>query len=101
MPNKPSGQQHPFLDLFAAAMAPSMRSGPGHDKDPPRLRPLPGMTPPELRGLLDLFIAADQDLRDDRFTAAARNLDLAETRIRLAISHDGTAKPAYGAALGD
>jgi hypothetical protein len=94
--------QHPFLDLFAASLAPWMQRGPGHDKDPPPLRqPLPGFMQPDLRALLDLFVAADQDLREDRFNAAARNLDVAETRIRLAISHDGSAASAYEAVLGD
>lgn len=100
MPGQAS--QHPFLDLFAASLAPWMPRGPGHDKDPPPLRqPLPGLTQPDLRALLDLFVAADRDLREDRFTAAARNLDVAETRIRLATSHDGSAAPAYEAVLGD
>lgn len=101
MPNKQPTTEHPFLDLFAAAMTPWMPLGPSHEKDPPRLKPLPGFTPPELRALLDHFVAADNDLRENRFTAAVRHLDLAETRIRLAQRDERAPNPAYEAALSD
>ncbi len=48
--------------------------------------------------LLDLLLGADHDLRGDHPRAAAINLDLAETRLELAIAHDG-AKPELEAAL--
>ena len=96
--------QHPFLDLFAFALVPYMGpQGPDHERDPPPVKRLlpPGFSAPELRELLDLFIAAEHDVREDRFAAAARNLDLAETRIRLASQTATPARPAYEAALGD
>ena len=98
---KQTPSQHPFLDLFASAMAPGMSRGPSHADDPPPMAPLPGLSSPELRSLVDHFVAADQDLREDRVTAALRNLDVAETQIRLALSHGASAKGTYEAVLGD
>jgi hypothetical protein len=104
MPKPTATSQHPFLDLFAASMAPWMARGGDHSKDPPPLPAgvMPGLTSPELRSLVELFVAADHDMRDDRYDAALRNLELAETRIRLAMSHaGGKGPPGYEAALGD
>jgi len=95
--------QYQFLDLLAAAMVPQLAPGPEHGKDPPpveRLLP-PGLAAPDLLALLDFFVAADHDVRTDRFVAAARNLDLAETRIRLVSSQSGLASAACEAALRD
>jgi hypothetical protein len=105
MPNSATSR-HPFLDLFAAAMAPWMPHGSDHSKDPPPLPDdvAPGLTSPELKSLVELFVAADHDMREDRYSAAVHNLDLAETRIRLAMSHaagDGRPLQGYERALGD
>jgi hypothetical protein len=91
--------KHPYLDIFTASLVPQMRRGPGHEQDPPppHLLPLPADMP-EAQRLLDLLLGADRDIRDDHTHAAAINLALAETRLRLAISHDG-AMPALEAAL--
>ncbi|MBK1659218.1 hypothetical protein [Paracraurococcus ruber] len=82
--------QHPYLDLFALALVPRSAHGGDHSKDPPHLLPLTGGTP-EAQAVLDLLSGADQDIRLDHERAAAINLDLAETRIRMAISHGDTA----------
>ncbi len=99
--SKPPAGQHPFLDLVAAALAPWMSTGADHSKDPPPLPPLPGFTPPEVKSLVELFVAADHDLREDRFTAASANLDVAETRLKLAMKQPGGSGPALDAALRD
>ena len=98
MPKQTSA--HPYLDIFAASLAPYMPHGPSHDRDPP---PIDHLLPlerrrPEVKELFDLLLGADHDLRDDHTRAAAINLDLAETRLRLAIARDGP-KPALEAAL--
>ena len=94
-------RRHPFLEIFARALAPHMLHGHSHDKDPPPVEQLlpPGFSQPELQAVLELFIAADHDVREDRFTAAALNLDLAESRIRLAISKLVVVPPAMETAL--
>ena len=91
---------HPYLVICAASLAPYMAHGPSHDRDPPPIDNLLPLEPrqPAARELLDLLLGADHDLRDDHTRAAAINLDLAETRLRLAINRDGP-KPALEAAL--
>ncbi|MDO9712268.1 hypothetical protein [Paracraurococcus lichenis] len=98
MPNA-AAQPHPYLNLFASALVPQMKRGPDHSADPPppHLLPLTGGSS-ESRGVLDLLLGADHDLRDDHDRAATINLALAETRIRLAISH-GDTSPALETAL--
>lgn len=93
--------QHPFLDMLAAALSTHVLHGPGHERDPlPLERLLPqGLTEPELRGLLDFFVAADHDMRADRYAAAARHLELADTRIRLGLSRGGGPRECQEAAL--
>jgi hypothetical protein len=90
---------HPYLDIFTASLVPYMRRGPGHEQDPPppHLLALPANMP-EAQRLLDLLLGADRDVREDHPHAAAINLALAETRLRLAMAHDG-ATPALEAAL--
>jgi hypothetical protein len=87
MPNA-AREQHPYLNLFAFALVPYAKHGPDHSKDPPtpQMLPLTGGSP-ESRQVLDLLLGADHDIRDDHPRAAGINLELAETRIRLAISH--------------
>lgn len=89
MPNA-TASKHPYLDIFAFALVPYAKHGPDHSKDPPtpQMLPLTGGTP-ESKQVLDLLLGADHDIRDDHPRAAGINLDLAETRIRLAISHAG------------
>ncbi len=90
---------HPYLDLFAFALVPRLRGGQDHSKDPPAPHLLPlSDTSPEAKQLLDLLAGADHDLRDDHDRAAAINLALAETKIRLAVSH-GDHAPALQTAL--
>lgn len=91
--------KHPYLDLFAFALVPYAKQGPDHTKDPPapHMLPLTGSSP-EARQVLDLLLGADHDIRDDHERAAGINLALAETRIRLAISH-GDRSPALQTAL--
>jgi hypothetical protein len=98
-----SASRHPFRDLFASALFPHITHAADHSKDPPPVEHLlpPGFSAPELRELIDHFIAADHDVREDRLAAAARNLDVTETRLRLAITSGRGARPAYEAALGD
>jgi hypothetical protein len=82
--------QHPYLDIFTASLVPRMTHGTGHAEDPPPLHLLPLPTNmPEAQQLLDLLLGADRDIRGDHARAAAINLAVAETRLRLAISHDG------------
>ncbi|MCO6418964.1 hypothetical protein JYK14_22795 [Siccirubricoccus sp. KC 17139] len=90
---------HPYLDLFVASLVPRMTHGPAHDHDPPppALLALPG-TLPEAQQVLDLLLGADRDVRQDQARAAAINLDLAETRLRLAMAH-GSVTPRQEAAL--
>lgn len=85
---------HPYLDLFTASLVPRLGHGPGHEQDPPppHLLPLPANMP-EAQQLLDLLLGADRDIRGDHAHAAAINLALAETRLRLAIQHDGSSPP--------
>jgi hypothetical protein len=92
-------EQHPYLDLFAFALVPYAKHGPDHSKDPPtpRMLPLTGGSP-ESQRVLDLLLGADHDIRDDHARAAGINLELAETRIRLAISH-GDRSPRLESAL--
>ncbi|MFC7473647.1 hypothetical protein ACFQS7_04740 [Dankookia sp. GCM10030260] len=91
--------QHPYLDLFSFALVPRLKSGPDHAKDPPAPHLLPlANASPEARQVLDLLLGADHDLRDDHDQAAGINLALAETRIRLAVSH-GDKSPALQTAL--
>ena len=94
-----SAAQHPYLDLFAFALVPHRKAGPDHAKDPPapHMLPLTGSSP-EAQQVLQLLAGADHDIRDDHDHAAAINLALAETRIRLAISH-GDRSPALQTAL--
>ena len=91
--------QHPYLDLFAFALVPYKKSGPDHAKDPPTpdFLPLTGSSP-EAQQVLQLLAGADHDIRGDHDRAAGINLALAETRIRLAISH-GDKSPALQTAL--
>jgi hypothetical protein len=91
--------RHPYLDLFAFALIPRMKLGPDHAKDPPppHLLPLTSATP-EAKQVLDLLLGADRDVRDDHGRAAGINLELAETRLKLAISH-GDKSPALETAL--
>ena len=91
--------QHPYLDIFAASLVPSTAHGPDHSKDPPapQILPLTGESP-EIRQVLDLLLGADRDARHDHGRAAGINLQLAETRIRLTISH-GDKSPALETAL--
>ncbi len=79
------GDRHPFAEMFAAALSTHVMRSAGHENDPPPLERLlpPGLTEPELSGLIGTLIAADHDLREDRTTAAIRHMELAETRIRL------------------
>ena len=86
---------HPYLDIFSASLVPSMPQGPGHTQDPPspHLLPLPAGSE-EARHLLDLLVGADHALRDDHSQVAgprvaALNLALAETQLKLLISHEG------------
>ncbi|MDN3564229.1 hypothetical protein QWZ14_07595 [Paeniroseomonas aquatica] len=81
---------HPYLDIFSASLVPFMPRGPGHDHDPPspHLLPLPPGSE-EARHLLELLLGADHALRDDHGRVAALNLALAETQLRLLISHEG------------
>jgi hypothetical protein len=81
---------HPYFDLFTASLVPFMPKGPGHTQDPPSpdLLPLPAGSE-EAGQLLDLLFGADHALRKDHGRVAAINLALAETRLRLTISHDG------------
>jgi hypothetical protein len=97
----PKQSQHPFLDMLAAALSTHVLHSAGHERDPPPVeRLLPqGLTEPELRGLIDFFVAADHDMREDRYVAAARHLELAETRIRLAISRGGRPREGHEATL--
>ncbi|TCZ59814.1 hypothetical protein [Roseicella aquatilis] len=91
MPNA-AASKHPYLDIFAFALVPYAKHGPDHSKDPPspQMLPLTGGSP-EAKQVLDLLLGADHDIRDDHPRAAGINLDLAETRIRLAMSHGGAA----------
>ena len=81
---------HPYLDIFSASLVPLMPQGPGHTQDPPspHLLPLPAGSE-EARHLLELLLGADHALRDDHARVAAINLALAETQLRLLISHEG------------
>ncbi|WP_149539545.1 hypothetical protein [Siccirubricoccus phaeus] len=90
---------HPYYDLFVASLVPRMAHGPAHDHDPPppHLLALPG-TLPEAQQVLDLLLGADRDVRQDQTHAAAINLDLAETRLRLALAH-GSVSPGQEGAL--
>jgi hypothetical protein len=92
--------RHPYLDIFTASLVPSMQRGPGHGNDPPPVEHLLPLTAaaPETRALLDLLVGADHDLRVDHGRAAGINLELAETRLRLAMSRDGPS-PALDSAL--
>jgi hypothetical protein len=94
-----AASQHPYLDLFTFALVPKMKTGPDHGKDPPapHVLSLTGSSP-EAKQLLDLLLGADRDIRDDHDRAAGINLSLAETKIRLAISH-GDRSPALQTAL--
>jgi hypothetical protein len=94
-----SAAKHPYLDLFTFAMVPRMKLGPDHGKDPPEpnLLPLPSASP-DAQQVLQLLCGADHDIRDDHEHAAGINLALAETRIRMAISH-GDRSPALQTAL--
>ncbi|MBX6741695.1 MAG: hypothetical protein QJR07_15320 [Acetobacteraceae bacterium] len=98
--SKPLSTQHPYLDLFTASLVPHMLHGPGHEQDPPRVDRMLSLEPsgPEAKMVLDLLLGADHDLRGDHTRAAGINLDLAETRLELAIAHDGP-KPELEAAL--
>ncbi len=94
-----SAAQHPYLDLFAFALVPYKKAGPDHAKDPPPPHLLPlSSASPEAQQVLQLLASADHDIRDDHDRAAGINLALAETRIRLAISH-GDKSPALQTAL--
>jgi hypothetical protein len=93
--------EHPFLDLFVASLAPWMPTGPDHARDPPEPKVTAEALRPDLRALLDLFLAADRDLRADRFAAAARTLDIAEMRIRLAPPGGAAEAPTLEAVLAD
>jgi hypothetical protein len=95
MPN--AHDRHPYLGLFTTALVPRLKGGADHAGDPPALLPLAGATP-EAQHVLDLLLGADRDIRDDHARAAGINLDLAETRVRLAVSH-GDASPALPIAL--
>ena len=90
---------HPWLHLFAAALVPQAPHGPDHSKDPPppHLLPLTGASE-EAKHVLDLLLGADRDIRDDHRRAAGLNLDLAETQIKLALSH-GQQKQALQTAM--
>ena len=90
---------HPYLDLFAFALVPRLQAGHDQSKDPPtpHLLPLNAATP-EAKQVLELLSGADHDIRDDHDHAAAINLALAETQIRLAVSH-GDHAPALQTAL--
>ena len=81
---------HPYLDIFSASLVSLMPQGPGHTQDPPGpdLLPLPTGSA-EARHLLELLLGADHALRDDHGQVAAINLALAETHLRLLISHEG------------
>jgi hypothetical protein len=101
----PPRPRHPYIELFASALFPAIigAQGGNHSKDPPPVeRLLPqGLTAPELRDLLEHFVAADHDARADRYTAAIGNLELAEAHLRRVASLGGSAKPSYESALGD
>ena len=81
---------HPYLDIFSASLVSLMPQGPGHSQDPPSpdLLPLPAGSE-EARHLLELLLGADHALREDHGRVAAINLALAETQLRLLISHEG------------
>jgi len=96
MPNA-AADAHPYIDLFAAALVPRTHAGHANHPPLPDLLPLHATTP-EARQVLDLLIGADHDIRDAHERAAAINLALAETRIRLAVSH-GDKAPGLQTAL--
>jgi hypothetical protein len=99
-----SPNRHPFLDMFASALLPHIGGHAGdHAKDPPPVEHLlpPGFSAPGLRELVDHFIAADHDVREDRYPAAASNLDMAEAHLRKALAAGAAAKPSYESALRD
>jgi hypothetical protein len=89
MPTPPR-EAHPYLKMFLAALVPHVASGPDHSKDPPPPHIVPiAAGSPEGRQVLHLLLGADADIRHDHARAAGINLDLAETELKLALSHGG------------
>ena len=86
----PPHDAHPYLKLFLSALVPHVDSGPDHSKDPapPHIVPIAGGSP-EAKHVLHLLLGADADIRHDHARAAGINLDLAETELKLALSHGG------------
>ena len=86
----PPHDPHPYLKVFLSALVPQVASGPDHSKDPPppHIVPISGSSPEE-RHVLQLLVGADDDIRHDHGQAAGINLDLAETELKLALSHGG------------